>query len=523
MPRLWSLVITISFLVAHLSAGQAEDTAVEWLNRAADAGASVRSREYAAGRVLMLADKSASILVSALQGVGSDSALRRQVAAKLLGELALPEAEGPLLEAAMGPDYFLAEAAGEALARLYARKSAGEIYTLLTKGARALRLPSATKGGAEKDAAKKTGDEQLPDSIGGAPEWVALSLGQAKYRGRFQALVMRGLARKYRGTGETLPEPLAWCVWEGLLANDAALRRAAVEMIPYVGNSQGPERLAVFLYTETDPGVLIAGLRAMAEMRPPEYGEAVERQVRHANPMVSLEALAALDAMGYRGTMFPLGGAAPAAGRTVAGLVTHPSTPVRRRAIELMALKKDPAALTYLEQALFDRVGANRAAAARALGEMGLTAGVGALSPLLNDGRPEVRSAAAVALAKLGVVGVASRLVDEYRGGEKAFRLAAAEALGKMGDRRAVPALSEGLRGEDGELVAASAEALGELGDKSAGPALFALLTKTADPVVVDAARKALGAVFQDDPGGDAGKWQEWGRKILKTSSEGHF
>ncbi len=519
MVGLRSLVIAMAFLVAALAACAAEDSAEEWLNRAADAGASARSREYAAGRVLMLADKSASILVSALQGVGSDRALRRQVAARLLGELAPPEAEGPLLAAALGPDYFLAEAAGEALARYYARKSDGELYTLLTKGARALRLPTAKDGPIQGQAAE-TGDAALPDSIGGTPEWVALSLDQAKYRGRFQALVMRGLARKYRGTGQALPEPLVWCVWEGLLDSDAALRRAAVEMTPYVGSSQGPERLAAFLYTETDPGILCAALRAFQEMRPPEFGEAVERQVGHANPLVSLEALAALDAMGYRGSIFPLSGVKPAAGRTVAGFVTHPSTPVRRRAIELLAKKMDPAALPYLEAALFDRVGANRAAAAKALGEMGLTAGVGTLSPLLHDGRPEARSAAAVALAKLGVIGVASRLVDEYSGGEMPFRLAAAEALGKIGDKRAVGALTEGLRSRDAELAAASAEALGNIGDKAAGPALFELLTKTADPVLVDTARKALRRIFSDDPGGDPGKWQEWGKRVMTVNGQ---
>ncbi len=520
MVGLRSLVITLAFLFACCLARAAEDTAGEWLNRAADAGASMRSREYAAGRVLMLADKSASILVSALRGEGSDRALRRQVAARLLGELAPPEAESPLLEAALGQDYFLAEAAAEALARFYARKSDGELYTLLTKGARAISLLQGMKGSA-KETPLKTGDATLPDAIGGVPEWVALSLDQAKYRGRFQALVMRGLARKYRGSGMALPEPLVWCVWQALLDNDAALRRAAVEMTPYVGSSQGPERLAAFLYTETDPGILVAALRAMREMRPPEYGEAVERCVGHANPLVALEALGALDAMGYRGAMFPLGGVKPAAGRTVAGFVTHPSTPVRRRAIELLAEKKNPAALPYLEAALFDRVGANRAAAARALGEMGLSAGVGSLSPLLHDGRPEVRSAAAVALAKLGVIGVASRLVDEYREGEMPFRLAAAEALGKIGDKRSIGALTEGLQSRDGELTAASAEALGEIGDQAAGPALFEVLTKTADPVLVDTARKALGTIYSDDPGGDSGQWEAWGKRLLPKAEDG--
>ncbi len=468
-----AFVIVAAFL--PFPAGAAE-TAGEWLAVAADAKADIRRREFAARQIIMLADSSASILIAAVRGDGSDSALRRQVAARLLGEAALPEAEAALLEAAFGEDYFLAEAAKAALERLYARLPDNDLYALLTRGA---RDRGAIPGGAAP----------------GAEDWLALSLKLSRRRGAFKALVMRGLVRKYAGNAEALPLPLTWQVWEGLLDADPDLRLASVDMVPHVARPEATERLAGFLYTESNPKILIAALRAMALMRPPEYGEAVERQALHGDPAVAIEALAALDAMGYPGAMFPSG----AGVRSIAGFVSHPSTPVRRRAIELLIAGGKPAALEYLEAALFDRVPANRALAARGLGEMGLTAAVGLVSPLLRDGRPEVRREAAVSLSKLGVLGVASGVLDELRDGGRPlpFRVAAAEALGRMGDRRAVGGLVEAAQSGEVELRFAAIESLGRLGDKGAAGVLSAIAREVAesDPALSDAARAALRAL----------------------------
>ncbi len=488
----WITASCCAFALPSAAADANADATRQWLDQAADAGLGLARREYAARQLLMLADPSASILIAALKGEDGDSALRRQVAARLLGELAPPQAEAALLEAAHGEDYFLAEAAKAALPRLYAKLSDNELYALLTRGA---RERYATPGGATED------DE----------DWLALSMARSRRQGGFKALVMRGLAVKYQAGGGDLPQPLVWCVWDALLDSDDDLRLAGLAMLPRIASSEATEKLAGFLYTENSPKVLVAALRTMRAMRPPQYGEAVERQTRHADPLVAVEALAALDAMGYRTAMFPTGPGQ----RTVAGFVNHPSTPVRRRAIELLIESNSPAALEFLEVALHDRVGANRALAAWGLGEMGLTAAVGMVSPLLNDGRPEVRREAAVALAKLGVVGVAARVLDDLRDGTAPFRLAAAEALGKMGDERAVPGLTEALAAEDQSLAHAAAAALGKLKSKRAGEALYGTMRGTADPVLRDACRQALQDIYLRDPGNDPDGWEAWARATL--------
>lgn len=464
-----NVLIAILLFAVLTPTSLAAETAEEWLNRSADAKTSLREREFAARQVMMLADESASILISALRGDGSDSGLRRQVAAKILGEMASPAFEAPLLEAAFGEDYFLAGAAKEALARLYSRKSDGELYSLLTKVARERHNIS---GGADVDE----------------EDWLVLSMRRAESQGRFKAPVMRGLGLKYRSSGMILPEPLIWCVWEALRDPDRELRRAAVQVVPNVGNSDATEKLAVFLYTENEPALLREALRAMAIMRPPDYGDSVERHVRHDDPGVSLEALAALAAMGYSGALFP----AASGGRSVATFVSHPSTPVRHRAIEILAESKNPAALEYLTAALFDRVGANRAAAARALGELGFTGAIGGLTPLLRDGRPDARAEAAVALAKLGVVGVASGMIDDLKNESPPFRVAAAEALGRIGDKRAAKALLDAVTDPNVELACAAAEALRLLKAEEAGPRLSEILEETVDPVLAEAIQRAL-------------------------------
>lgn len=489
---LLSLLLTVLAWTPRIAAGTVE----EWLDIAADAQADMRRREYAAEQILMLADESASILISAVRGTGSDSALRRQVAAKLLAETSPPEAEAALLEAAFGDDYFLAGAARTALERLYAKLPDNTLYTLLTKGARERNTIPGGAGPGEED-------------------WLALSLDQAHRRGAFKALVMGGLVRKYADSSTELPLPLTWQVWDGLLSPDPDLRLASVRMLPAVARPEAVKELAGLLYTENNPKILIAALQAMAKMRPAEYGEAVERHAAHADPNVAIEALAALDAMGYSYAMFPAGQGV----RSVAGFVGHPSTPVRRRAIELLIATGKPAALEYLEAALFDRVPMNKALAAKGLGEMGLTAAVGALGPLLKDGRPDVRREAAVALSRLGVMGVASGVLDDLKSASPPFRVAAAEALGRIGDKRAVPGLVEAMKTGEGDVRFAAVEALGRLGDKRAGGGLFALMRDADDPVMSDHARRALEAVYHDDPGTDPAGWEGWAARNLSPDS----
>lgn len=485
--RMRILLAVVLTVVLAPTPARAADSARDWLERAADPQLGLREREFAARQTLMLADASASILIAAVRGEGSDSGLRRQVAARLLGETDAPGAEAALLEAAFDRDHFLAEAAAAALANRYSRRDPGELYTLLRRG-----VPAAGP---------------LPEGEPpGDGDWLALSLRSAAARGRFRALVMRGLALKYARSETPPPVNLAECIWDGLLDADPQFRLYSVQAAAVSASERAAERVAAFLYAENDPKLLAAALRAMAAMRPPAHGRAVERHVPHADPMVSLEALAALDAMGRPGVLFP----AVSGGPSVAAFVGHPSTPVRRRALAILAASKNPAVLEFLQAALFDRVAANRAAAARALGELGFSGAVGALHPLLRDPRAEVRLEAAVALGKFGVVGVSSAMLEDLRGDSLLHRRAAAEALGRMGEKNAAPALAGVLDDPDVELACLAAEALGRLDARNEAKALYAAMTATPHPVVADTARQTLATLFADDPGMTAASWKSW-------------
>ena len=476
----------------------AGETAKEWLEQAADPALSRRERDFAAQQVALLADSSANVLLAALRNGKAENAIRRRIAATLLGDLALPAAEAPLLEAAFGTDPHLANAASIALAEIYSRLGDDELLILLNRGGREAGTVPGGSGKSEGD------------------DWLVLSLVSNQAKGHFRAIVMRGIARKFAG-GRPIPDRLAWRVFDCLTDADRELRFFAVRAAGSAESGAAGERLAAFLYVETDPLVLAEALRSLARWRFHIYREAVERHTAHADPLVAIEALAALDAMGYGDAMFP---SLPGS-RSIASFVSHPSTPVRRRAIELLGGSRNPAALEYLEAALFDRVGANRAAAVRALAGMGLAGTAGALSPLLRDGWPEVRTEAAVALAAQGVMGVTARVMDDLAGESLPFRRAAAVSLGRIGDVRAVPALLEALDDPDVGLACLAAEALGGLAGKEFGARLYARMTKTANPALADAIRVTLTGIYRDDPGSSPESWRSWaGRNGLENQRD---
>ncbi|MDR1520106.1 MAG: HEAT repeat domain-containing protein [Planctomycetota bacterium] len=479
-------IFWLSSGVISALAGESLD---EWLDRAADPVLSRREREFASRQVLMLADDSASIIVSALAERDPGKRLRRQAAARLLGELALPEAEAPLIEAFFAEDPILSETAGAALAKLYSRLDPANLSRLLSQ-----------------DKPIAAGFPPPPGS--GLDDWLSLSLAGSGSTERFRAVVMRAIAVKYARTGgldqRLLPQVLA-CLSNG----GTELRIWSVQAAALSGEAAAAEKIVTLLYYETHPGLLIQALRFLAESRLAAYLPAAERQAAHADPLVAIEALAALAALGYGGAVFPPGPGA----RSIAGYIHHPSTPVRRRAIELLGLSRNPAAIEYLEAALFDRVGANRAAAVRALAKIGFAGLAGSLSPLLRDGRPEVRTEAAIALAGMGVVGVTARVLEDLAGESPPFRRAAARSLGAMGDARAIPALLEALEDQDLELACLAAESLGEMAGKELGANLFARLVSRGNPVLADAIRLALRKIYQDDPGDSPGAWGSWARR----------
>jgi FOG: HEAT repeat len=494
MPGKLALLLVTALLTATQVSGA--DTPAAWLDIAANPQLPRREREFAAQQLIMLADSSASMFISELRPDNIESALRRQIAARMLGELNASGSEPPLLDASFSDDYFLARAASEALVNIYSRRSDDELFIMLRRG-----LPLA--GAARRDG--QAGDD-----------WIALSLAEAANKEKFRALAMNALVRKFTGGHTPVPEKLYLPIWDGLLSGDRDLRLASVEAAALVQSDLATSKLSAFLYTENNPRLLIAALRAMAKFRPPDYGATVERHARHADPLVALEALTALAAMGYEGTLYPID-ASVGYGRTVSGSINHPSTPVRLRAIEVLSEVRDPRSLEPLTLALKDRVPANRAAAVRGIGGLGFSAATGPLMPLLNDPHPEVRMEAALALDSLGVVGISARQLDDLESDDLLFKRSAAEALGKLGDIRAVDYLIAALATDDLELACLVAESLGNLADRRAGQCLYSLMTATESPMLADICRKALTNIYRDDPGYSPGMWESWARRQQLT------
>jgi HEAT repeat protein len=130
-----------------------------------------------------------------------------------------------------------------------------------------------------------------------------------------------------------------------------------------------------------------------------------------------------------------------------------------------------------------------RLAAAEALGEIGDAAAVPGLLAALRDASLYVREAAAKALGEIGAPAVPG-LLAALRDADWNARLAAAEALGEIG-APAVPGLLAALRDESRQVRKAAAWELGKIGDAAAVPGLLAALGD-ADVDVREAAAWAL-------------------------------
>ncbi len=113
-----------------------------------------------------------------------------------------------------------------------------------------------------------------------------------------------------------------------------------------------------------------------------------------------------------------------------------------------------------------------RAASARALGQLRATQAVEALIARLDDDASDVRAVAARALGTIGGGQAAEALLEATRSTDPTLRAAAAGALGTCREARPSTRLLELLNDPEAEVRAAAAESLGKLGDERAVEAL---------------------------------------------------
>lgn len=173
----------------------------------------------------------------------------------------------------------------------------------------------------------------------------------------------------------------------------------------------------------------------------------------------------------------------------------------RLAAVEAAARPRNASAIPLLRGVLLrlDERPEVRAAAAVALGRIGLRAGAPALAEALGDPVPEVRYAAALALGRLPVEGATTRLTRSLRADPSwMVRYAAAIALGRARRDFAAGALEDRLRSEPVWQVRLQAvRSLQDIGGpRAAASASVGLLDK--DSGVRAAAALALAEIGTD-------------------------
>ncbi len=184
---------------------------------------------------------------------------------------------------------------------------------------------------------------------------------------------------------------------------------------------------------------------------------------------------------------------------------------IRRMAAEALGKIGDPHAYRSLRDALKDEKenGEVIAAAAGALGELGLKEAVEPLTEALGSRHAQVRAQAAVALGKIGDGRVFELLSQTLLDHDFIVRRAAVLAMGNMGDTTAVQALVDVLGDGDYRVREATAKVLGEIGGSRAVPPLIGLLKDRRRSVRAS----ALGALTQitgEDFKWNTAAWEQW-------------
>lgn len=148
-----------------------------------------------------------------------------------------------------------------------------------------------------------------------------------------------------------------------------------------------------------------------------------------------------------------------------------------------LQLESGPISVEQLIALLSDDSAINRAAAARALGEMEATEAVDPLVRTLYDESPHVREWAARALGEIADPRAVDGLLDRLRDESSDVREWAVRGLGEIGDDRAVDGLLPLVADSSPEVREWTARSLAEIGDPRAGHSLVTLLDDPSEDV----------------------------------------
>ncbi|MBM3500761.1 MAG: HEAT repeat domain-containing protein, partial [Armatimonadetes bacterium] len=195
--------------------------------------------------------------------------------------------------------------------------------------------------------------------------------------------------------------------------------------------------------------------------------------------------------------------------------------PARAAAARALGELGDPRAVEGLGAALGDATEAVRAEAAEALGELEAQGAIPALVSALGDHSDRVRQSSVSALRRLGLPAVEA-LLTELRSAEDSRRWRAAWALGECAAPSAADPLLRALQDESENVRAQAALALGGIGARHAVKALRRAAAEDNAPSVREAAALALARLgatpSPDQRGGEASV-----RYDQDYSGPGHF
>ncbi len=428
--------------------------------RVMDPGAHHRTRDAYARELLRRPERALPALLAELE---SESLAARRTAALLLGQLADPRAEAPLLRLAARQSDLAADPALDALAAIYAT------------------LPPR---------------ERLRRLHGFAPDLAGETTPAAE-----RAIVAAAL-RAYASEpppdapSPEAPDPELLQPLEALLSDGAPADRIAAARV--LGGLGAGGRLLPRLEQEKDPRVLAVTLRALLPAPPPGGDEAVLRLTEHTDAEVVLEAARVLYAYGYEGVVEAMRLAQESS-----------SVAVRIRAAEILGEIRSEPALDALVVGLDDPEWMVRRAAVLALGAVARPRVPSLLTPLQEDPDARVRIPTLRILAERGMGGALWSLVEELKG-EPAGRLVALEALRRLGEDSVVPEVGRLVRDADLEVAARAVEVLAATKSDAALAHLFRALYDPR-PAVSSVARAGLSERTGDDPGPDPSAWRRWG------------
>lgn len=196
----------------------------------------------------------------------------------------------------------------------------------------------------------------------------------------------------------------------------------------------------------------------------------------------------------------------PEASRAAAAGLSDSSPTVRAAAAHAVLSLPNHDAAALLLPLLKDKTEFVRREVAFALGATRHPSALSDLVDLLHrDKQPSVRAAAAIALGEIGIGAAVPALSQtiagdspkkkKSRSDEEEFVIrSAVRSLGQIGSRSALPVLIDALKNESNSIDTRreAATALGRIGDAAALPALNAAFQANTDPYLSEAARVAV-------------------------------